>query len=96
MRNNALATRLMAKLAGEYGAERFVLISTDKAVDPATVMGASKALAEWAVEAAQQRFPSTRYSAVRFGNVLAPLARWCRSSGARSRMAGPSPSPIRR
>ncbi len=70
VRNNSLATRLMAKLAGEYGAERFVLISTDKAVDPATVMGASKALAEWAVEAAQQRFPTTRYSAVRFGNVL--------------------------
>ncbi len=47
-----------------------MLISTDKAVDPATVMGASKALAEWAVEAEQQRFPQTQYAAVRFGNVL--------------------------
>src|SRR5207247_4195269 len=48
----------------------FVLVSTDKAVSPATVMGASKALAEWAVEAAQHRFPATRYTTVRFGNVL--------------------------
>lgn len=70
VRNNSLATRLVARLAGEYGTETFVLISTDKAVDPATVMGASKALAEWAVEAEQQRFPQTRYAAVRFGNVL--------------------------
>lgn len=70
VRNNSLATRLVARLAGEFGVETFVLISTDKAVDPATVMGASKALAEWAVEAEQQRFPQTRYAAVRFGNVL--------------------------
>ena len=70
IRNNSLATRLIARLAGEYAVETFVLISTDKAVDPATVMGASKALAEWAVEAEQQRFPGTRYAAVRFGNVL--------------------------
>ncbi len=70
VRNNSLATRLVARLAGEFGTETFVLISTDKAVDPATVMGASKALAEWAVEAEQQRFPTTRYAAVRFGNVL--------------------------
>jgi FlaA1/EpsC-like NDP-sugar epimerase len=48
----------------------FVLVSTDKAVKPATVMGASKALAEWAVEAAAVRFPSTTYATVRFGNVL--------------------------
>jgi FlaA1/EpsC-like NDP-sugar epimerase len=70
VRNNSLATRLMAQAAGEFGVETFVLISTDKAVKPATVMGASKALAEWAVEAAAQRFPGTRYSCVRFGNVL--------------------------
>ena len=70
IRNNSLATRLVARLSGEFGVERFVLISTDKAVDPATVMGASKALAEWAVEAEQQRFPNTRFGAVRFGNVL--------------------------
>jgi FlaA1/EpsC-like NDP-sugar epimerase len=70
VRNNAVATRLLAAAAGEAGVERFVLVSTDKAVSPATVMGASKALAEWTIEAAQRRFPDTRYSAVRFGNVL--------------------------
>jgi len=70
VRNNAVATRILAAAAGEAGVERFVLVSTDKAVSPATVMGASKALAEWAIEAAQHRFRGTRYSAVRFGNVL--------------------------
>jgi len=45
-------------------------VSTDKAVAPATVMGASKALAEFALEAATARFPASRYAAVRFGNVL--------------------------
>jgi FlaA1/EpsC-like NDP-sugar epimerase len=70
VRNNALATRLMARLAGELDVRRFVLVSTDKAVEPATVMGASKALAELALESACVRYPSTRYNAVRFGNVL--------------------------
>jgi FlaA1/EpsC-like NDP-sugar epimerase len=70
VRNNAVATRIVAAAAGVAGAERFVLVSTDKAVSPATVMGASKALAEWAVEAAQNRWKGTRYSSVRFGNVL--------------------------
>jgi FlaA1/EpsC-like NDP-sugar epimerase len=70
VRNNAVATRIVAAAAGEAGVERFVLVSTDKAVSPATVMGASKALAEWAVEAAQARYRGTRYAAVRFGNVL--------------------------
>ena len=70
IRNNALATRLVAQIAGELGVGAFVLISTDKAVKPATVMGASKALAEWAVEAAAVRYPNTRYATVRFGNVL--------------------------
>jgi FlaA1/EpsC-like NDP-sugar epimerase len=71
VRNNALATRLVARIAGELGVGTFVLVSTDKAVKPATVMGASKALAEWAVEAAAARHPDTTYSTVRFGNVLA-------------------------
>jgi FlaA1/EpsC-like NDP-sugar epimerase len=70
VRNNALATRLMARVAGEHEVKRFVLVSTDKAVTPATVMGASKALAEFAVEAAQGRWPRTRFAIVRFGNVL--------------------------
>ena len=50
-----------------------MLVSTDKAVKPATVMGASKALAEWAVEAAAAKHPKTRYATVRFGNVLGIL-----------------------
>jgi FlaA1/EpsC-like NDP-sugar epimerase len=70
IRNNALATRLVARIAGELGVKHFVLVSTDKAVKPATVMGASKALAEWAVEAAAAKHPATTYSTVRFGNVL--------------------------
>jgi FlaA1/EpsC-like NDP-sugar epimerase len=70
IRNNALATRLVARIAGEAGVGTFVLVSTDKAVTPATVMGASKALAEWAVEAAAVQHPNTMYATVRFGNVL--------------------------
>jgi FlaA1/EpsC-like NDP-sugar epimerase len=70
VRNNALATRVVAHISGQLGARRFVLVSTDKAVQPATVMGASKALAEFALEAAAVRFPGTHYNAVRFGNVL--------------------------
>jgi FlaA1/EpsC-like NDP-sugar epimerase len=70
VRNNAVATRILAAAAGETGVKRFVLVSTDKAVTPATVMGASKTLAEWAVEAAQHRFEQTRFATVRFGNVL--------------------------
>jgi FlaA1/EpsC-like NDP-sugar epimerase len=70
VRNNALGTQVVAHVAGEAGVRRFVLVSTDKAVAPATVMGASKALAEFALDAATARFPGTRYAAVRFGNVL--------------------------
>jgi FlaA1/EpsC-like NDP-sugar epimerase len=70
VRNNAIATRVMAHVCGELGVERFVLVSTDKAVAPATVMGASKALAELALEGAAARWPGTVYRAVRFGNVL--------------------------
>jgi FlaA1/EpsC-like NDP-sugar epimerase len=70
IRNNALATRLVARIAGETGVGTFVLVSTDKAVRPATVMGASKALAEWAVEAEAVKHPATKYATVRFGNVL--------------------------
>src|SRR3954466_13007713 len=70
VRNNAIATRVMARVAGDSGTRVFVQVSTDKAVDPATVMGASKALAEWAAEAANARFPDTAYTSVRFGNVL--------------------------
>jgi FlaA1/EpsC-like NDP-sugar epimerase len=70
VRNNAIGTRVVATVAGQLSLDAFVLVSTDKAVLPATVMGASKALAECAIDAAQRRFPATRYMAVRFGNVL--------------------------
>jgi FlaA1/EpsC-like NDP-sugar epimerase len=70
VRNNAIGTRVAAHVAGEAGVACFVLVSTDKAVAPATVMGASKALAEFALEAAAARWAGTRYNAVRFGNVL--------------------------
>jgi FlaA1/EpsC-like NDP-sugar epimerase len=71
VRNNAIATRVTAETAAVAGAERFVLVSTDKAVNPHTVMGASKAMAEWVVDAAGHRHPDTRFITVRFGNVLA-------------------------
>jgi FlaA1/EpsC-like NDP-sugar epimerase len=71
VRNNAIATRITAETAAASDVERFVLVSTDKAVNPQTVMGASKAMAEWIVEAAAHRHPGTRFASVRFGNVLA-------------------------
>jgi len=71
VRNNAIATRVTAETAAASKCERFVLISTDKAVNPKTVMGASKAMAEWIVQAAGERYPETRFASVRFGNVLA-------------------------
>jgi len=71
VRNNAIATRVTAETAAAAGTERFVLVSTDKAVNPRTVMGASKAMAEWIVEAAGRRHAATRFISVRFGNVLA-------------------------
>jgi FlaA1/EpsC-like NDP-sugar epimerase len=71
VRNNAIATRVTAETAVASGCERFVLVSTDKAVNPRTVMGASKAMAEWVVEAAGRKHPQTRFVTVRFGNVLA-------------------------
>ena len=67
--NNALATAVLADLAERFAVERFCLISTDKAVEPKTVMGASKALAERVVEA-RTGSSGTRFAAVRFGNVL--------------------------
>jgi FlaA1/EpsC-like NDP-sugar epimerase len=71
VRNNAIATRVTTETAAASKVERFVLISTDKAVNPQTVMGASKAMAEWIVEMAGHKYPETRFASVRFGNVLA-------------------------
>jgi FlaA1/EpsC-like NDP-sugar epimerase len=71
VRNNTLATRTVADIAVEFGAKRFVLVSTDKAVNAKTVMGQSKALCEWIVEAWGHRDDvGTRFCGVRFGNVL--------------------------
>jgi FlaA1/EpsC-like NDP-sugar epimerase len=71
LRNNTVATRVLADVAVEFGAARFVLVSTDKAANPKNLLGCSKAIAEWIVEAYGHREDvSTRFVAVRFGNVL--------------------------
>ena len=68
--NNTLATHVMARAAIDAGVESFTLISTDKAVRPTNVMGASKRAAELVIQALAQAKPATRLSMVRFGNVL--------------------------
>jgi len=69
IKNKDIATNLIGRLAGEHDAANFVLISTDKAVNPTSVMGASKRVAEIVVQGLDQKF-ATNYVAVRFGNVL--------------------------
>ncbi|PNR95748.1 nucleoside-diphosphate sugar epimerase/dehydratase [Petrotoga sp. 9PWA.NaAc.5.4] len=66
---NTLGTYYTAKLAGEFGVERFVFISTDKAIKPTSVMGASKRLGEMVIKSLSESF-KTKYGIVRFGNVL--------------------------
>jgi FlaA1/EpsC-like NDP-sugar epimerase len=71
VRNNVLGTRVVAEIAAEHGAKRFVLVSTDKAVRPKNVLGQTKAICEWIVESAAAREGNgTRFISVRFGNVL--------------------------
>lgn len=70
IRNNTFGTYKTAKAAAECGVNNFVLISTDKAVRPTNVMGASKRLAEMSLQALQNENNHTRFSMVRFGNVL--------------------------
>ena len=70
LRNNTLGTYHAALAAAETGAERFVLISTDKAVNPTNVMGATKRAAEMVVSQMAAEHAGTRFIAVRFGNVL--------------------------
>ena len=70
VKNNVFGTYNTAICAEKYGAEQFVLISTDKAVNPTNVMGATKRVCEMIVQAMAQQGGSTRFVAVRFGNVL--------------------------
>jgi len=70
IRNNAIGTEIAARLAIQHGASKFILVSTDKAVNPTNVMGASKRLAELLLEQKSAASPECAFSAVRFGNVL--------------------------
>ena len=70
VRNNVVGTLRVASAAGRHGSGKFVLISTDKAVRPTNVMGATKRMAELVTLACERRYEDTRYTAVRFGNVL--------------------------
>ena len=69
IKNNVFATKIIGELAGEFKVKDFVLISTDKAVNPTSVMGASKRIAEIVLQSLNQKY-ETRFMAVRFGNVL--------------------------
>ncbi len=68
--NNVYGTLNVARAAGAYGATKFINVSTDKAVNPVNVMGATKRLAEMLVKGIAGEYPETVYASVRFGNVL--------------------------
>jgi len=70
VKNNVLGTKIVAEVAAEYGVRRFVLVSTDKAVRPTNVMGATKRVAEMIVQNMNGKGKETTYVSVRFGNVL--------------------------
>ncbi|MBQ8655198.1 MAG: polysaccharide biosynthesis protein [Clostridia bacterium] len=70
VKNNVFGTYNVAKCSIAHGVKRFVMISTDKAVNPTNVMGASKRMAEIIIEALQKQQSATQFTAVRFGNVL--------------------------
>ena len=69
VKNNVGGTRNVAEMAGKYGVQRFILISTDKAVNPTNVMGATKRICEMIIQTMNKKY-DTEYVAVRFGNVL--------------------------
>ncbi len=70
IKNNVMGTWNVAKCAAKYHADKMVLISTDKAVNPTNVMGASKRICEMVIQMMSRQHPETKYVAVRFGNVL--------------------------
>lgn len=70
VKNNIFGTLNVARAAAKYGAKRFLLISTDKAVNPTSVMGASKRVCEMIIQCMNRRCEKTDFVAVRFGNVL--------------------------
>ena len=70
LRNNVVGTHVVAEVAGEQNVKKFVLVSTDKTVNPTNIMGATKRIAERLCLGMQRRWPDTAYVIVRFGNVL--------------------------
>jgi FlaA1/EpsC-like NDP-sugar epimerase len=70
IKNNVFGTYKTAQAAGKYGVKRFVMISTDKAVNPTNIMGASKRMCEMIIQMMDKTYPDTDFVAVRFGNVL--------------------------
>src|SRR6185295_15993781 len=70
IKNNVVGTRIVAEMSRDYGVERFVMVSTDKAVNPTSVMGASKRVAELIVQSIGRDAGNTLFVTVRFGNVL--------------------------
>lgn len=68
--NNVIGTKVVADVADQAGVERFILVSTDKAVRPTNIMGATKRMAELIIQDLQTRAPKTSFAMVRFGNVL--------------------------
>ena len=70
IKNNVMGTYKVAKAAAENGVKRFLLISTDKAVNPTSLMGATKRMCEMIIQMMDRKYPGTTFMAVRFGNVL--------------------------